>query len=100
MSLAHSQRLNEAELRQALHILNSVLAKKGVQFGIIGGAACYLVRSQYGLPYRGTADIDIVVTPDLGNHIDTDSVSRWLYEQNSYHFTKVDQYGSVPRQLT
>ncbi|MCJ1362431.1 hypothetical protein MMC16_001534 [Acarospora aff. strigata] len=93
MSSTHKLRLTEAELKQALHILNYVLAQKGVQFGVIGGAACYLVRSQYGLPYRGTADIDIVVIPDPGNNIDADSLSRWLYEQNSVYFAKVDQYG-------
>lgn len=97
MSSAQDQDLSERELKQALQILSNILAKKGVHFGVIGGAACCLVRSQYGLPYRGTADIDLVVTPDPGNHIDADSVSRWLYEQNSHHFAKVDQYGvSIP----
>ena len=67
------------------------------KFGVIGGAACCLVRSQYGLPYRGTADIDMIVKPDPETHIDADSLSRWLYEQNSEYFSKVDQYGaSIP----
>lgn len=55
------------------------------------------VRSQHRLPYRGTADVDIVINPDPEKHIEAQSLSRWLYEENSEYFGKVDTPSSSLR---
>lgn len=82
--------LTPGELRRAVSILTQSLQDYQVAFGIIGGAGCSLLSLQYMQPYRGTADIDVVIQADPARQIDAYQISQSLYDKHSQHFAKKD----------
>lgn len=63
MPRASQSRIEEDELTSAVAKLSRYLSESGAKFSISGGAAVALIRSYYGLEYRTTNNIDLVVQP-------------------------------------
>jgi hypothetical protein len=66
------------ETIEAISKLSIALSKIDVKYGLIGGAAVLLYAERYGLPKRLTADIDIIIQPDLKTKFSAEEVTRRL----------------------
>jgi len=67
-----------SEIIKAINKLSVALSKIDVKYGLIGGAAVLLYAEHYGLPKRLTADIDIIIQPDLKTKFSAEEVARRL----------------------
>ena len=92
MPPAEGDRLERDELVQAVRILQQLLRKCKVEFGIIGGAGCSLLQIRYEQIYRGTADIDLVIQPKPTERLYADTLVERLLKDFPQHVIALDQY--------
>jgi hypothetical protein len=67
-----------SESIKAIVKLSAAMSKIDVKYGLIGGAAVLVYADRYGLPKRLTADIDIIIQPNLKTKFSAEEVARRL----------------------
>jgi hypothetical protein len=82
--------LTPEELVHVTQTLSAILEGR-VKFAIIGGAACSLHRVATRSPYRGTKDIDLIITPTKAYNAEI--ISNWLATKTQGTVRYVEQYG-------
>ncbi|KAI5865737.1 hypothetical protein GGS23DRAFT_554002 [Durotheca rogersii] len=88
--MSNSVELTPEELVVVSRVLSELLDGK-VQFAIMGGAACSLLRAVYNIEYRGTNDVDLIIAPTQS--FNAESISNWLVKTHPGKVRSVQQFG-------
>jgi hypothetical protein len=69
---------SQAEIREAIAKLSDAMTYISDRYGLIGGSAVVSYADHYGLPQRLTADINLIIQPDLRNAFTAEGVAQML----------------------